>query len=413
MAGFSELVRDFDKIRDYMREFLLFGFKSRNDFTKKSARTYDNEKRRIESYLGDFMKWEYTKKGKAFFISLNAARIPMNPLYVAWKSKSFTSNDIMLHFYIIDNLKAEPMLSIGTLTDRICLQSGKDFDVQTVRIKCGEYVREGLLCAEKQGKSLYYRLSGAYFSNLTQVAPGLTDAVKYFQNAAPVGVVGSFILDQVQIRNDVFVFKHQYIAHTLEDEILLQLLTAINTGKQVVIKNQSCRSGVTTEHQCVPLKIFVSAVTGRRFVCVFNLRSERFFNYRISNIRSVTFEKDYEGFLRLQGKLEAQLGKVWSVGFGVPRCLEIVKMKLFIDEEKDSFVLERVIREGQNGRVERVEKNVYLYTKEVFDTNDMVPWIKTFTGRILSIEGTNECVIRRIYEDMDRMKEMYAEGGMI
>jgi hypothetical protein len=42
MAEFNELIRDFKKIRDYMRDFYVYGFKSRNDFKHKSARTYDN-----------------------------------------------------------------------------------------------------------------------------------------------------------------------------------------------------------------------------------------------------------------------------------------------------------------------------------------------------------------------------------
>lgn len=41
--AYSELVKNFNKIRDYMREFYVYGFKSRDEFTKKSARSYDDE----------------------------------------------------------------------------------------------------------------------------------------------------------------------------------------------------------------------------------------------------------------------------------------------------------------------------------------------------------------------------------
>ena len=34
-----------------MRDFYVYGFKSRDDYTKKSARSYDDERRRIESWL--------------------------------------------------------------------------------------------------------------------------------------------------------------------------------------------------------------------------------------------------------------------------------------------------------------------------------------------------------------------------
>ena len=38
MAEFQELIKNFDRIRDYMRQFYVYGFKSRNDFDAKSAR---------------------------------------------------------------------------------------------------------------------------------------------------------------------------------------------------------------------------------------------------------------------------------------------------------------------------------------------------------------------------------------
>ena len=44
MSEFQELIKNFDKIRDYMRQFYVYGFKVRSDFDAKSARTYDNER---------------------------------------------------------------------------------------------------------------------------------------------------------------------------------------------------------------------------------------------------------------------------------------------------------------------------------------------------------------------------------
>ena len=62
MAEFQELIKNFDRIRDYMRQFYVYGFKVRNDFSEKSARTYDNERRRIESWLSRYTKSDYTPR---------------------------------------------------------------------------------------------------------------------------------------------------------------------------------------------------------------------------------------------------------------------------------------------------------------------------------------------------------------
>ena len=49
--AYSELIKNFSKIRDYMKELYIYGFKTREEFDEKSARSYDNERRRIESYF--------------------------------------------------------------------------------------------------------------------------------------------------------------------------------------------------------------------------------------------------------------------------------------------------------------------------------------------------------------------------
>ena len=53
--AFNELIKNFDNIRQLMRDFYVFGFKSRADFTDKSARSYDNARRRIDCLLGEYM----------------------------------------------------------------------------------------------------------------------------------------------------------------------------------------------------------------------------------------------------------------------------------------------------------------------------------------------------------------------
>ena len=42
--AYSELIKSFERIRNYMREFYVYGFKSREEYSIKSARSYDNER---------------------------------------------------------------------------------------------------------------------------------------------------------------------------------------------------------------------------------------------------------------------------------------------------------------------------------------------------------------------------------
>lgn len=131
--AYSELVKRFDLVRDYMRDFLIFGFKTREDFDRKSGRTYDNERRRIESWLGDSLRWEYRAGGKALFLSLDAGTLSRNPLYRAWQSKSFTDNDILLHFFLLDLLADGRPRHAEAITDELLEAYDQVFEPLTVR----------------------------------------------------------------------------------------------------------------------------------------------------------------------------------------------------------------------------------------------------------------------------------------
>ena len=112
MSSYNELIKNFEKIRAYMRDFYVYGFKSRDDYQKKSARSYDDERRRLESWLGEHMSFVRTAEGKNVFISIDSRTVRHNPLYNAWKAKSFTDGDVTLHFILFDILH-EPSIKIG------------------------------------------------------------------------------------------------------------------------------------------------------------------------------------------------------------------------------------------------------------------------------------------------------------
>ena len=63
--AFNELIKSFDNIRQLMRDFYVFGFKSRADFADKSARSYDNERSRDEV---DLEAW---REAVSFFAETN------------------------------------------------------------------------------------------------------------------------------------------------------------------------------------------------------------------------------------------------------------------------------------------------------------------------------------------------------
>ena len=85
--AYSELIKDFSKIRDYMRQFYIYGFRGRGEVGDKSDRSYDNEKRRIESWMGDYMSFRQEATGKKSFISMESKdlAVPRPVSRVTWQ----------------------------------------------------------------------------------------------------------------------------------------------------------------------------------------------------------------------------------------------------------------------------------------------------------------------------------------
>ncbi|HWT26438.1 MAG TPA: WYL domain-containing protein, partial [Mobilitalea sp.] len=181
------------------------------------------------------------------------------------------------------------------ITDEICISFGRIFDTQTVRLKLREYAAEGILLQKKHGKVLRYSLSEDSPDTFCSDTDGFIDAVTFFSEAAPFGVIGSFLLDNLNIRNETFLYKHHFIVHTLEDLILLSLLTAIDGKFLIEIFNYG-KSKQETRIQGIPLKVYISTQTGRRYIIMYLPRIKRFNSFRLDYIKSVKLLNEYESY---------------------------------------------------------------------------------------------------------------------
>lgn len=410
MSDFQELIKNFDRIRDYMRQFFLYGFKVRGDFAEKSGRTYDNERRRIENYLSDYIHADYTSKGKQVSIRIDSKRLKTNPFYAVWKSKSFTDKDLLLHFYLLELLSDQKKRTVPELCDDIVSRYGEIIDPQIMRLKCKEYERLGILQSEKAGKSLYYRLTPSLPMEETSVYDELMQAMKFSSEAAPFGFVGNTILDREFLKNDLFSWKHYYMVHTLEDEVLVKILQAMREHRFISFENHSSRTGNRVILQGLPLKIFVSTQTGRRYLCVYFEPRRRFNNLRLDCISKVELLDACPDYVAIYEKLERNLPHCWGVSFGDKSRMETLCMKLYINETTEKHILNRLNREGRGGEAQKVCRNTFLYTGEFFDTNEMLSWVKSFTGRILDLQCSNPIALQKVTADLETMYRMY-EGG--
>lgn len=409
--AYSELVKNFNRIRDYMREFYVYGFKSRDEFTRKSARSYDDERRRLESWLGDYMRFRQTSEGKNVFISIDSRLSAHNPLYKAWKTKSFTDGDITLHFVLFDILHApDTRLTISQLMDKIdtyLLQFAEPrmFDESTVRKKLKEYVSEGFLIAEKEGRTLYYRRSD------DEELPSV-DILDYFSEVFPCGVIGSFLLDKGGLHEKHFAFKHHYITGAMDSEILYSLFLAIREKRSITMETVNRYKDRITENHVIPLKIMVSTQSGRQYLMAYAPRFRRITSFRTDNIVSVKLDEVSEQVDELKEKFEGMLPHMWGVSTQSRSGDRMEHVEFSVRYEGDELhIRNRLEREKRCGTVEHLDSNTSRFSADVYDASEMIPWIRTFICRITEIHFSNIELEQQFKSDIEEMYDLYGLGG--
>ncbi len=411
MSSYSELVKNFERVRAYMREFYVYGFKSREEYQSKSARSYDDERRRIESWLGDHMSFMRTADGKNVFISIDSRSVRHNPFYRAWKAKSFTDGDVTLHFILLDILY-DPACSytLAEILQKLdeeylsAFSAPPVFDESTVRKKLKEYCEEGILVSEREGRRVRYRRAAE-----TDVSD-LTDALHLFSEVSPCGVIGSYILDKTETDSDVFAFKHHYMTAAMDSGVLVALFLAMRQKRMVSLANLGRRSPEPRRVRLVPLRVLISAQSGRQHLIAYLPEQNRFFSLRLDHISGVTLEEPSARFDELREELEWMQGRMWGVSLrgGKMRreATEHVEFTVRVEDGED-FIVKRLEREKRVGRVERIDAHHYRFTADVYDTGEMLPWIRTFICRIVALRFSNRTVENRFKDDLAEMYRMY------
>ena len=411
MSSYNELIKNFEKIRAYMREFYVYGFKSRDDYQKKSARSYDDERRRLESWLGDHMSFVRTPEGKNVFISIDSRTIRHNPLYNAWKAKSFTDGDITLHFILFDILHDPGVKrTIAQLLQEIDtkylagFETPMMFDESTIRKKLKEYCEAGIVMAEKEGRKVYYRrMDSTSISNLN-------DVLHYFSEVAPCGVIGSFILDKEDSDTDAFTFKHHYITGAIDSGVLAALFTAMREKRAVTITNMSRKKDMPRRIRIIPLRVLISVQNGRQHLFAYLPEYNFFTSYRIDYLSNVKLEDPTPRFDELRAELDRMQSKMWGVSVKRNKWgndhLEHVEFTIKV-EDNEEHIVRRLEREKRIGTVEKLDEHTYRFSADVYDTSEMIPWIRTFICRIDKMNFSNRTIENQFKKDLEAMYRMY------
>ena len=416
--AYSELIKSLDTLRTYIRSFYIYGFKTKDKFSGKSSRTYDDEKRRLENYLDGYMTFRSDEKGKVHFLSIDSRHTAHNPLYKIFKVKSFTAMDISLHFMVMDILADNTKKTLNQILDEISSVYLKDFssdalpEESTLRKKLKEYADLGIIASVKEGKTmLYYR-------NPLVDLNGFQDALAFFSEIAPSGVVGSFLYDKLSVKeqqdSDIFQLKHHYITATIESDFVEQIFEAIRQQRTLIIEQKHSEDDKPFPNEIVPLMMYQSTQDGRMYLMGYRLVGEYFLALRFDYIVAMKTGNIYEDFLQKRSEFESLRNYIWGVSLKQNKTCNdtstahVTFRVYFEDDEK--FIYQRLLREKRSGTVTLLDDHTAQFDVDIFDPMEIIPWVRSFICRITFFDCSEKSVVRRFYTDVRKMNRLYSLG---
>lgn len=407
--AYKELIKKFSNIRDYVREFYIFGFKRRGEVGKKSGRSYDDKRRQIDSWLGEYMSSRKSASGRAQYISVDSREVIHNPLYKTFKTSTFSAFDILLHFCLLDMLTEEDERSISDIADTLqakyfnLMGNNLTLDDKTVRIKLNEYAKLGVLSRRKgKRKQDFYSLAMNRVNLISWY-----DAIEFFSETNPMGVIGSFLLDKKELSKGkpCFWYKHHYMLYAMDSEILEVLLEGIAEKRYVEVVTTSKNKN---ENKIVvyPIKIFVSTQNGREYLLCHEIGSSGIEFIRLDKIMFANLYKKCDTYQEHENEYLSRKPYLWGVISGSAKDIVHIEMTIHVQENED-FIINRLEREKRNGQIFKLNDQQYKYVVDTYDAMELMPWIRTFIGRVEKLESSNPCLEEKFKEDMERLYSMY------
>lgn len=90
--------------------------------------------------------------------------------------------------------------------------------------------------------------------------------------------------------------------------------------------------------------------------------------------------------------------------------MEHVSFEVKINDD-EQYIVRRLEREKRCGRFEQLDEHTYRFVADVFDTNEMLPWIRTFISRIVKMNFSNRTAENKFKADLAAMYRLYGLDG--
>lgn len=424
----EDFIRDYEKIRSVLRDIFVYGCFNRQDFKKRniSLRKYDNEKRKITTFLkSQYILEETENRRKYVRLHSNMFHVTENYLIDSYAIKSFTNLNVELYIKIMQVLALKPKLAKNQIMNELYLlpaEYKRLYDQNTVARKLEKLCKFGLLNSAREGNADIFFIADDPFESLSiNEIFELYRAVQYYANVLYPSTLGyhmQIVLRQyaesernVKIEDDdLFMFKHNHFEQVLDEEVMWELLQAMDNKQIVAFKYQPFGKDWRLNDDIIPVKIIVDEYYGRRWLFGIknsDLMPKIFRLDRIQEVRLALKNHDRDDSV-LQAIYDESMKYSWCACSKNPdKDLTLVELIFHLNDKNMSIILGRIYREKKWGTIEKIDEYKYRYRIEVTDPVEMKPWIRSFGGSVEVVGNSKHTLKEDLEAEWGECKKYY------
>ncbi|OPZ90666.1 MAG: hypothetical protein BWY74_02242 [Firmicutes bacterium ADurb.Bin419] len=428
---FNDFIKHYNIIRDILRDCFLYGCFSRDGLESKrnvSSRKVSYEMRRIQQYVEEkYIKVDKDGRYKLLSLTYDFMRHSDNFLVNTYMTKSFTRTDLLTYFFILLYLQTQNSpCSLSAIEDGLAQGGHLSFDrisSKTIERKLSEMSdRIGILSYETIKRTKYYSVAPDILGALNNdELKELLIAVSLYKNII-FPVTGGYFCEQT-IRDyfnyekhvnseaiNYFNYRHVHFHPVIEEQVLWEILKAVHQGRKIKLNYHSAKSQVKDSSSKVfcPYKIRYDVRHGRFYLISFSNHGKCIVS-RLDRIESVEILDEVFQRSDFDEVYQKQMCCSWSsVSLDEAKVPENVKLEVIIDEQTESYIIDKIMNEVPDGTLEKIENGCYHISFQINDSGELIPWIRGYAGYVRVLESPQ--LAERLLKDW---KEMLISYGIV
>ncbi len=428
---FNDFIKHYNIIRGILRDCFLYGCFSRDGLESKrnvSSRKVSYEMRRIQQYVEEkYIKVDKDGRYKLLSLTYDFMRHSDNFLVNTYMTKSFTRTDLLTYFFILLYLQTQNSpCPLSTIEDGLAQGGHLSFDrisSKTIERKlsemCGSF---GILTSEVVKRTKFYSVAPDILKTLdNNELRELHTAICLFKNIVCPIVAGYFceqtLKDYMHFeRNisgndiDYFNYRHVHFHPVIEEQVLWEILKAVHQGRKIKLNYHSPKSQIkdSSSKFLSPYKIRYDVRHGRFYLISFSNNGKCIVS-RLDRIESVEILDEVFQRSTLDEAYQKQMCCSWSsVSLDEAKVPENVKLEVIIDEQTESYIIDKIMNEVPDGTLEKIENGCYHISFQINDSGEIIPWIRGYAGYVRVLESSQ--LAERLLKDW---KEMLISYGIV